>query len=85
MDRGVWTLECGNCQRAQMRRAKEREEAAAFESTTRIATGVPGLDELVNGGYLLGSTTLIAGVSGSVSQLWRCNTSMKESAVESAD
>ena len=41
-----------------------RDVAAAFDPTTRITTGVPGLDALVNGGYLLGSTTVIAGISG---------------------
>jgi circadian clock protein KaiC len=41
-----------------------RDEAAAFDPTTRITTGVPGLDALVNGGYFLGSTTVVAGISG---------------------
>jgi circadian clock protein KaiC len=43
---------------------KARDEAAAFDPMTRITTGVPGLDDLVNGGYLLGSTTVVAGISG---------------------
>ena len=43
---------------------KSRDDAAAFDPTTRITTGVPGLDALVNGGYLLGSTTVVAGISG---------------------
>jgi circadian clock protein KaiC len=43
---------------------KNRDQAAAFDPTTRVTTGVPGLDELVNGGYMLGSTTVIAGISG---------------------
>ncbi len=43
---------------------KERDQAAAFDPTTRVTTGVPGLDALVNGGYLLGSTTVVAGISG---------------------
>src|SRR5205823_1456937 len=34
------------------------------DPTTRVPTGVSGLDELVNGGYFLGSTTLVVGVSG---------------------
>jgi circadian clock protein KaiC len=29
-----------------------------------VSTGVPGLDELTNGGYFLGSTTVVAGISG---------------------
>jgi circadian clock protein KaiC len=41
-----------------------RDDAAAFDPTTRITTGTPGLDPLVNGGYLLGSTTVVAGISG---------------------
>lgn len=41
-----------------------RGEAAAFDAKTRVTTGVPGLDPLVNGGYLLGSTTVVAGISG---------------------
>jgi circadian clock protein KaiC len=41
-----------------------RDRAAAFDPTTRVPTGVPGLDELVNGGYFLGSTTVVAGMSG---------------------
>jgi circadian clock protein KaiC len=42
----------------------DRDQAAAFDPTTRITTGVPGLDALVNGGYMLGSTTVVAGISG---------------------
>ncbi len=41
-----------------------RDDAAAFDPTTRITSGIPGLDALVNGGYLLGSTTVVAGISG---------------------
>jgi circadian clock protein KaiC len=41
-----------------------RDDAAAFDPTTRVTTGVHGLDTLVNGGYLLGSTTVVAGISG---------------------
>jgi circadian clock protein KaiC len=41
-----------------------RDQAAAFDPTTRIPTGIPGLDPLVNGGYFLGSTTVVAGISG---------------------
>lgn len=50
--------------RVQAPRAGDRERAAAFDPTTRVTTGVPGLDELVNGGYFLGSTTVVAGISG---------------------
>jgi circadian clock protein KaiC len=50
--------------RVQAPRETPREHAAAYDPTTRISTGVPGLDEMVNGGYFLGSTTLLVGVSG---------------------
>jgi circadian clock protein KaiC len=50
--------------RVQAPRGMSREMAAAYDPTTRVPTGVPGLDELVNGGYFLGSTTLVVGVSG---------------------
>jgi circadian clock protein KaiC len=51
--------------RVQAPRESSREEAAAYDPTTRITTGVPGLDEVMNGGYFLGSTTLLAGITGS--------------------
>jgi len=41
-----------------------RDRAAAYDPTTRISTGVPGLDALANGGYFVGSTTVVAGISG---------------------
>ena len=41
-----------------------RDRAAASDPSTRVTTGVPGLDELVNGGYFFGSTTVVAGISG---------------------
>jgi len=50
--------------RVQAPRDISREEAASFDPATRVSTGVPGLDPLVNGGYFLGSTTLVVGVSG---------------------
>jgi circadian clock protein KaiC len=50
--------------RVQAPRLASRDRAAAFDTTTRVSTGVPGLDELVNGGYFLGSTTVVVGVSG---------------------
>jgi len=50
--------------RVQAPRGWSREMAAAYDPTTRVPTGVPGLDDLVNGGYFLGSTTLVVGVSG---------------------
>ena len=50
--------------RVQAPRAGGRESASAFDPTTRVTTGVPGLDALVNGGYFLGSTTVVAGISG---------------------
>jgi circadian clock protein KaiC len=43
---------------------QNRDDAAAYDPITRVSTGVPGLDAVVNGGYLLGSTTVVAGISG---------------------
>ncbi len=50
--------------RVQAPRPPSREHAAAFDPTTRVSTGTPGLDEVVNGGYFLGSTTVVSGISG---------------------
>jgi circadian clock protein KaiC len=50
--------------RVQAPRRESRDRAAAFDPTTRVTTGVPGLDPIVNGGYFLGSTTVVAGISG---------------------
>jgi circadian clock protein KaiC len=50
--------------RVQAPRPPSRERAAAFDPSSRVTTGVPGLDALVNGGYFLGSTTVMAGMSG---------------------
>ena len=50
--------------RVQAPRLEKRDRAAAFDPKTRVATGIPGLDEIVNGGYFLGSTTVVAGISG---------------------
>lgn len=58
-DRGIEVY-----RRVQAPRNPSRDTAAAFDPTTRVSTGVPGLDEIVNGGYFLGSTTLVVGVSG---------------------
>jgi len=51
--------------RVQAPRDSLREEAAAFDPSTRVTTGVPGLDELMGGGLFLGSTTLVVGITGS--------------------
>ncbi len=50
--------------RVQAPRSPNGERPAASYSATRITSGVPGLDVLVNGGYFLGSTTVMAGISG---------------------
>src|SRR5436309_3139090 len=50
--------------RVQAPRSLQRERGAAFNVTSRVATGIPGLDELVNGGYFVASTTLVVGISG---------------------
>jgi circadian clock protein KaiC len=51
--------------RVQAPRDVTREEAAAFDPSARVSTGVPGLDELMGGGLFLGSTTLVVGITGS--------------------
>ncbi len=50
--------------RVQAPRRDRRDRAAAFDTSKRITTGVPGLDDIVNGGYFVGSTTVVAGISG---------------------
>ena len=50
--------------RVQMPRGVDREHAAAYDPSTRITSGTAGLDPLVNGGYFVGSTTLVVGISG---------------------
>lgn len=50
--------------RVQAPRPPSRDRAAAFDPTARVSTGIPGLDPIVNGGYFLGSTTVVAGISG---------------------
>ena len=50
--------------RVQAPRRARRDRAAAFDPTTRVSSGVPGLDKLVNGGYFIGSTTVMVGISG---------------------
>ena len=50
--------------RVQAPRSLQRETGAAFNSVARVSTGIPGLDELVNGGYYVASTTLVVGISG---------------------
>jgi circadian clock protein KaiC len=58
--------------RVQAPRRASRDRAAAFDPTTRVSTGVPGLDEIVNGGYFLGSTTVVAGISGVGKSVMAC-------------
>lgn len=50
--------------RVQAPRKPGRDRAAAFDPNTRVPSGIPGLDELINGGYFVGSTTVVAGISG---------------------
>ena len=57
-----WGLEV--YRRVQAPRDPTRELAAAFDPTTRISSGIPGLDEMLSGGYFVGSTTLVVGISG---------------------
>lgn len=41
-----------------------RDIAATFDPSMRVTSGVPGLDAFINGGYFIGSTTVVAGISG---------------------
>lgn len=50
--------------RVQAPRKPSRDRAAAFDPDTRLTSGIPGLDGLINGGYFVGSTTVVAGISG---------------------
>jgi circadian clock protein KaiC len=50
--------------RVQAPRKPSRDLAAAFDPKTRLSSGIPGFDEMINGGYFVGSTTVVAGVSG---------------------
>ena len=50
--------------RVQAPRKPARDRAAAFDPKTRLSSGIPGLDDLLNGGYFVGSTTVVAGISG---------------------
>ncbi|HXI11864.1 MAG TPA: ATPase domain-containing protein [Thermoanaerobaculia bacterium] len=59
--------------RVQAPRRSSRDGAAAFDPTTRITTGIPGLDPIVNGGYFLGSTTVVAGISGVGKSVMACH------------
>lgn len=50
--------------RVQAPRPAARDRAAAYDPKTRVSTGIPGLDDVANGGYFLGSTTVVSGISG---------------------
>ena len=69
--------------RVQAPREASRDPAAAFDPTTRVSSGVPGLDEMVNGGYFLGSTTVVSGISASARASWGCITSLRARAAAS--
>jgi circadian clock protein KaiC len=58
--------------RVQAPRPSRRDRAAAYDPATRISTGVPGLDEITNGGYFVGSTTVVAGISGVGKSVMAC-------------
>jgi circadian clock protein KaiC len=50
--------------RAQAALGGGQEPARAMDITARVSTGTEGLDALLNGGYFVASTTLVAGISG---------------------
>src|SRR6185436_14263504 len=47
-----------------MPRVRRVDSTALGDLTARITTGVDGLDGHLNGGYYVGSTTLVVGISG---------------------
>lgn len=50
--------------RVQAPRIRDNERHATYDPSKRLPTGTPGLDDITNGGYCLGSTTVVAGISG---------------------
>src|SRR5262245_42400149 len=50
--------------RVQAPRGVQREEAAAYDVSRRIGSGIPGLDPLLGGGMWPGATVLVVGISG---------------------
>lgn len=50
--------------RVQAPRPPNPNRHSTYDPNTRLPTGIPGLDEITNGGYCLGSTTVVAGISG---------------------
>src|SRR5262249_56278201 len=50
--------------RGKAPRRVEREEAAAYDVSRRITTGISGLDPLLGGGMWPGATVLVVGISG---------------------
>src|SRR5205085_1165235 len=48
--------------RVQAPRDLAREEAAAYDTSTRVTTGVPGLAEMMYGVFYLGSTSIVVGI-----------------------
>jgi circadian clock protein KaiC len=58
--------------RVQAPRKPSRDQAAVVDPDTRVPTGIPGLDEIVNGGYFVGSTTVVTGISGVGKSVMAC-------------
>ena len=58
--------------RVQAPRRPARDRAAAYDTSIRVSTGIPGLDAITNGGYFLGSTTVMAGISGVGKSVMAC-------------
>jgi circadian clock protein KaiC len=50
--------------RAQAAPDQDAMPTGTSEVTVRVPTGVEGLDEVLHGGYFVGSTTLVSGISG---------------------
>jgi circadian clock protein KaiC len=58
--------------RVQAPRGARRDRSSTYDPGTRVSTGIPGLDELTNGGYFVGSTTVVAGISGVGKSVMAC-------------
>ena len=62
--RGAAGTRSGTSSEAEMRLMGERPSGASRPGTERLATGVPGLDDVLNGGFLRGGLYLVGGAPG---------------------
>jgi circadian clock protein KaiC len=62
---GLHTFRITNSGMETFPRIRDQQERRSVRSTRRLATGVPGLDEMTGGGIPVGDVVLIAGPAGS--------------------